>query len=180
MKATMRTALQAWWVIASVMLDAGTAVAGTMKAPAKAYGPDFSLPDRSPAPAVPSGAPVVTEYDLSLGCIVGGISGTGLSLAAGGINVVNLIAGGLVPAASPVAAYLALGGVVFASFCAVGQAVTPVVMASYAYLVPPSPPGAASAAAAQARYCEAALPLSAPGMAAEPRTPSAWRAAERM
>lgn len=67
----------------------------------------------------------------SLGCVVGGSVGMGAALAIGGINISNLIAGGLVPAASPAALYASLFGVVFATFCAVGQAVTPV--AIYAY-----------------------------------------------
>jgi hypothetical protein len=67
----------------------------------------------------------------SLGCIVGGATGLGAALAIGGINVSNLIAGGLVPAANPAALYASLFGVVFATFCAVGQAVTPFAVYTY-------------------------------------------------
>lgn len=125
--------------------------------PAKAYGPDFSLPSPSPSLQQET-AGGITEYDLSLGCIVGGTTGTALSLSAGGMNVVNLIAGGLVPASSPVAMWVALGGVVFASFCSVGQAVTPTVLAAYAYFVPPVP--VRQSLSTDARYCQAALPPS--------------------
>lgn len=91
----------------------------------------------------PSGSPAVGngngngglefgESELnSLGCIVGGATGMGAALAIGGLNISNLIAGGIVPAATPAALYASLFGVVFATFCAVGQAVTPV--AVYAY-----------------------------------------------
>ncbi len=67
----------------------------------------------------------------SLGCILGGTLGTAGALLIGGENIINLIAGGLVPVSSPAALYAAMGGVVFASFCAVGQAMTP--MALYLY-----------------------------------------------
>lgn len=63
----------------------------------------------------------------SVGCFVGGTTGAVGAYLLGGENLVNLIAGGLVPAAGP-ALYVALGGVVFASFCAIGQAVTPVIV----------------------------------------------------
>jgi hypothetical protein len=67
----------------------------------------------------------------SLGCIVGGTLGTAAAIAIGGPNIINLIAGGIVPAATPGALYTALAGVVFASFCAVGQAATPAVLLAY-------------------------------------------------
>ena len=128
--------------------------------PTKAYGPDFSLPSPNPSQQQETSGSI-TEYDLSLGCIVGGTTGTALSLSAGGMNVVNLIAGGLVPASSPVAMWVALGGVVFASFCSVGQAVTPTVLATYAYFVHPAP--ATLSLSTDARYCQAALPPSRSG-----------------
>jgi hypothetical protein len=67
----------------------------------------------------------------SLGCLVGGSVGMGAALAIGGINISNLIAGGIVPAANPAALYASLFGVVFATFCAVGQAMTPVAVYTY-------------------------------------------------
>lgn len=125
---------------------------------AKNYGPSFSIPDPGGSMAESSGAGGgVDEYDLSLGCIVGGTAGTALSMSAGGMNVVNLIAGGLVPATSPVAMWVALGGVVFASFCSVGQALTPTVMASYDYFVPPQP--VLGGPTVEARYCQVAETL---------------------
>lgn len=144
------------------ILLAGLTVAGPALAqgdgalPAKSYGPGFSVPQPGGAQAA-SGDAGVSEYDLSLGCIVGGTAGTALSMSAGGMNVVNLIAGGLVPASSPVAMFVAIGGVVFASFCSVGQALTPTVMATYAYFVPPEP--VFGGPAMDARYCQVAVAL---------------------
>jgi len=126
--------------------------------PAKAYGPGFSVPNPGGTEAASGGG--VTEYDLSLGCIVGGTAGTALSMSAGGMNVVNLIAGGLVSASSPAAMAVAIGGVVFASFCSVGQALTPSVMATYAYFVPPEP--VFGGPAMDARYCQVAVALTPP------------------
>lgn len=154
----VRTGIVLGGVLAAVPLFSG-ACAEPIAILAKSYGPEFTLPRRPQLPDDQTSRPQVSEYDLSLGCIIGGVTGTTLSVGAGGLNVVNLIAGGLVPAASPVAAYLALGGVVFASFCAVGQALTPAVMASYGYFMR----GTAIPAGRQldARYCEASSPLSA-------------------
>lgn len=148
--------------------------------PAKAYGPDFSLP--APQPGHPDAAAGggISEYDLSVGCIVGGTTGTALSISAGGMNVVNLIAGGLVPAASPVAMWVALGGVVFASFCSVGQALTPAAMASYNYFVTPATPASEAGPSLDARYCQAAQPLSRRAPADLPRTVQVGLSPERM
>lgn len=96
---------------------------------AKSYGPTGS-PNGSTAPAQTSGDWSESEYG-SLGCIIGGTVGTVAAVAIGGPNIINLIAGGVVPAATPGALYTALAGVVFASFCAVGQAATPVVLLAY-------------------------------------------------
>ncbi|GEM_PF-1585203 len=123
----------------------------------KSYGPGFELPDRPSRLGNMSYSDEITEYDLSYGCIIGGVTGTGLSVGAGGLNVINLIAGGIVPAATPVAAYLALGGVVFASFCAVGQALTPAVMATYGYFAPPPKPVAPPQT--DVRFCVVSAPL---------------------
>lgn len=121
----------------------------------KSYGPGFDLPNRPSQFGDPATEPGVTEYDLSYGCIIGGVTGTGLSVGVGGLNVINLIAGGIVPATNPVASYLALGGVVFASFCAVGQALTPAFLATYGYFVPP--PSRAPLPATELRELRAAV-----------------------
>ena len=81
----------------------------------------------------------------AVGCIVGGTVGTAASLYIGAANIINLIAGGGAPAASPSALYAAVAGVVFATFCAVGQSLTPLAVKAYrdyyaVPYVPSSPP----------------------------------------
>ncbi|MGE4220857.1 MAG: hypothetical protein AB7G39_15525, partial [Alphaproteobacteria bacterium] len=56
----------------------------------------------------------------AVGCIVGGTVGTTASLYIGAANIINLIAGGGAPPASPAARYAAVAGVVYATFCAGG------------------------------------------------------------
>lgn len=98
--------------------------------PVKSYGPSGSPSSNGNNSS--SGEPEFGDSEQgSLGCILGGTLGTAGALLIGGENIINLIAGGLVPVSSPAALYAAMGGVVFASFCAVGQAMTP--MALYLY-----------------------------------------------
>lgn len=95
----------------------------------KSYGPSGS------PPASGNGSSNGVEFGdsemASLGCLVGGTVGMAGALAIGAANIGNLIAGGLVPAASPAALYASLVGVVFATFCAVGQAMTPLAIYGY-------------------------------------------------
>ncbi|MEO5335726.1 MAG: hypothetical protein H7841_02360 [Magnetospirillum sp. WYHS-4] len=67
----------------------------------------------------------------SIGCLAAGTAGMGIAMAADGTNVINVIAGGLVFPANQAVLYISLVGVVFASFCAVGQALTPAVLMAY-------------------------------------------------
>ena len=101
----------------------------------KSYGP-------SGPPASGNGSSNGVEFGesemTSLGCLVGGSVGMGAAVAIGAANISNLIAGGLVPAASPAALYASLFGVVFATFCAVGQAMTPLVIYGYKRFTEPS------------------------------------------
>jgi hypothetical protein len=62
----------------------------------------------------------------SYGCLIAGTLGTSMAIAAGSENVVNVVAGGLVTPASEAALTVAVIAVVFGSFCAVGQALTPI------------------------------------------------------
>jgi hypothetical protein len=73
------------------------------------------------------GAPVAGDDTVrqSMGCLIGGTTATAIALMAGGRNVMNVIAGGGLVPANPVVLYVGLVGVVFASFCAIGQALTP-------------------------------------------------------
>ncbi len=65
------------------------------------------------------------EVKQSVGCLISGTVATIGSLALGGENLVNLIAGGVVLPQNRAVLYVGIVGVVFASFCALGQAVTP-------------------------------------------------------
>lgn len=96
---------------------------------ARSYGPSGGS-NGVATPAQATGEWSEAEYN-SLGCIIGGTVGTVAAVAIAGPNIVNMIAGGIVPAATPGAFYAGLAGVVFASFCAVGQAATPAVMLAY-------------------------------------------------
>lgn len=96
---------------------------------ARSYGPSGGS-NGGATPAQATGEWSEAEYN-SLGCIVGGTVGTVAAVAIAGPNIINMIAGGIVPAATPGAFYAGLAGVVFASFCAVGQAATPAVLLAY-------------------------------------------------
>jgi hypothetical protein len=61
----------------------------------------------------------------SMACLVTGSAATLAALGLGWENVTNLISGGLVAGAGAGAAALGLFGVVFLSFCTIGQALTP-------------------------------------------------------
>ena len=78
------------------------------------------------ADAAPN-APGSTDDSVkqSMGCLIGGTTGTAVALLAGGRNVMNVIAGGGLVPANPAVLYIGIVGVVFASFCAIGQALTP-------------------------------------------------------
>ena len=78
-------------------------------------------------------SPTADGYDgpdpavaASYGCLIAGAAGTGVTLAVGSENVVNVVAGGLVVPASQAALTVAVIAVVFGSFCSVGQALTPI------------------------------------------------------
>lgn len=77
------------------------------------------------------------EVQQSLGCAVTGAAATALAVAAGGENLVNVIAGGVVVPSNRTVLYIGLVGVVFASFCAIGQALTPLYL--YAVDTPVEP-----------------------------------------
>jgi hypothetical protein len=137
--------------------------------PAKSYGPSGS-----PSPNGNGSSSGELEFgdseQGSLGCIVGGTLGTAGALLIGGENIINLIAGGLVPVSSSAALYAAMGGVVFASFCAVGQAMTPMVVYLYRrYVSEPErpitggpmvskPPSTNSSAVSPSRFLKIAEP----------------------
>lgn len=82
--------------------------------------------------------PAETSSDLSssVGCVVGGTVGATIASLGGGLNTINMIGGGVVSAINPVTFYVSLVGVVFISFCQLGQALTPL----YLHLTAPTPP----------------------------------------
>jgi hypothetical protein len=93
-----------------------------MLAPSAARAADHHMPD---------------DVKQSIGCVIAGTAGVAGAVAAGGENLINLIAGGLVAPQNRAVLYIGLAGVVFASFCAMGQALTPVYLY---YTEPPAPP----------------------------------------
>lgn len=95
-----------------------------------------AIDPQTPSMAVAPPAESNSEFNNSVGCIVGGALGTTVASLAGGLNTVNLIGGGIVSAVNPVTFYVSLMGVVFVSFCQMGQALTPL----YTYLTTPTPP----------------------------------------
>lgn len=82
-----------------------------------------------PAPRTPP--QVVQAY----ACLIGGTTSMAVAFAAGAENLVNTIAGGVVPTHNQGVLILGVAGIVFASFCALGQALTPV----YLYYTEPLP-----------------------------------------
>jgi hypothetical protein len=87
-------------------------------------------------------------------CLIGGSTALAASIAVGGENLTNLIAGGVVVPQNQAVLYIALVGVVFAAFCSISQSLLPI----YAHYVdtPERPP----ARPASARFThEAALPV---------------------
>jgi len=88
----------------------------------KSYGPGF--PMLSPDPRMPE-VGMDDSVKQSAGCLISGVFGTSLALYAGAENLVNVIAGGIVASGNSLVLYTGIVGVVFASFCAIGQALTP-------------------------------------------------------
>jgi len=103
---------------------------------AKAYGPGFPTMD-TPAREPNGEMSLITKK--SLGCLGVGTAATAVALVAAPDSAIFLIGGGLVPILNPTVLYLGLGGVVFASFCAIGHAVTPMVL--HYFETPVHPPG---------------------------------------
>lgn len=102
----------------------------------KSYGPGF--PMLSPDARMPE-AGMDDSVKQSAGCLISGVFGTSLALYGGAENLVNVIAGGAVASSNSIVLYTGIVGVVFASFCAIGQALTPL----YLHYVdqPPQDPG---------------------------------------
>ena len=79
----------------------------------------------------------------SMACLITGSAATLAALGLGWENVTNLISGGVVAGAGTGAAALGLFGVVFLSFCTIGQALTPLYMDLLGSGAPALPEGTA-------------------------------------
>lgn len=77
------------------------------------------IPPKLPPQAVPQ------EVTAAWGCVLAGTAGTVAAMGANSVNLLNVVAGGLVNPANPAVLYLGLAGVVFTSFCTLGQQLTP-------------------------------------------------------
>lgn len=101
--------------------------------PVRAYGPAFP-PMREPAVDAEGNTSSVVQQ--AKGCVGTGLGGLLLSAGAGSLNLVNVIGGGAVLHSNNGTLYIALAGVVFASYCAIGSALTPLALHATAH---PSP-----------------------------------------
>jgi hypothetical protein len=115
----------------------------------------------------------------SVACLATGGVATLAALGFGWQNVTNLISGGVVPAAGPGAVALGLFGVVFASFCAIGQALTPLYLdlVHDVQLPPTLPPAGTAPSAPEAAGPRTAAPVvvrvAAPAQAPPPGSTTA-------
>lgn len=101
------------------------AVATAPDAPAKPT-PDRQTSQMLSTPMLPMPDDELPDnVKTAWGCIIGGTVGTGVALAANAENLINVIAGGIVAPASPAVLAIGLAGVVFGTFCTIGQAFTP-------------------------------------------------------
>jgi hypothetical protein len=108
-------------------------------APAHVH-PASQVADAPAAEPAPSAPPRLTQ---AYACLIGGTIGTAAAFGAGAENLVNTIAGGIVPTANRGVLLLGIAGIVFASFCGIGQAIAPV----YLYYTEPEPPPPSDAGA---------------------------------
>ena len=81
----------------------------------------------------PPGPP--KEVMEAWGCVLFGAAGTAGAVAANPENLINVLAGGVVPTANPSILYIGLAGVVFTTFCTLGMQLTPL----YLHYVHPAP-----------------------------------------
>lgn len=76
-------------------------------------------------PPKPRAQPLPSDVATAWGCVMVGTAGTAAALTANSTNLLNVVAGGIVTPANPAVLYLGLAGVVFTSFCSLGQQLTP-------------------------------------------------------
>lgn len=81
------------------------------------------------SPMAPPKAPREIPDDVrsAWACVAGGSAGTAAALAAGAENLINVVAGGVVAPSNRSVMVLGLAGVVFTTFCTLGQQLLPLV-----------------------------------------------------
>ena len=104
------------------------------------------------AGAQPGAEPPSLELQKSFGCLASGTAGTIAAIGFGPENLVNLVSGGIVTPANSAVLAIGVVGVVFASFCSVGESLTPSVL----YMADHAAPAATRLADAAAEALEAA------------------------
>ena len=88
-----------------------------------------ALPTYAQTPiAQPATEDLSMEVMKSLGCLATGTGGTLAAIGFGPENLVNLVSGGIVTPANSAVLAIGVVGVVFASFCTVGESLTPSVL----------------------------------------------------
>lgn len=112
------------------------------------------------SPMVPPKAPLHTPDDVrqAWACVAGGSAGTAAAVAAGAENLVNVVAGGVVAPNNRAVMIVGLAGVVFTTFCTLGQQLLPLVD-YYAPWGATTPPTASETAGAAGRGAPEHAPL---------------------
>lgn len=111
MRSTNRSRLAATLLMAACLTSANPALTQ-----------DLASPMIPPKPGVSSMPP---EVRGAWGCVIAGTAGTAVALSADSINLLNVVAGGIVLPNNPTVLYLGLAGVVFTTFCTLGQQLAP-------------------------------------------------------
>ena len=86
-----------------------------------------ALAQDTASPMVPPKAPreMPDNVKTAWACVAGGSAGTVAALAAGAENLINVVAGGMVVPANRSVMVIGLAGVVFTTFCTLGQQLLP-------------------------------------------------------
>ena len=101
----------------AVALAIGTATPASAYAQQELASP--IIPPKLPPQSVPQ------DVKAAWGCVLTGTVATAAAMLGDAENLLNVVAGGIVAPASPSVLYLGLAGVVFTSFCTLGQQLTP-------------------------------------------------------
>lgn len=84
-----------------------------------------AVPQAPPAPPADPATAVDKEVITGWACVATGAAGTTLAMIGGSENMINVIAGGIVPTANPIILYASIAGVIFTSFCTLGESLAP-------------------------------------------------------